>query len=52
MEKLAIDGGNPVSEKEIPIAKPLFIEETVQDIIEVWTPDTRPKNSGVREKIQ
>ncbi len=35
MEKLAIQGGKPVSEKEIPIAKPLFIEETVQDIVEV-----------------
>jgi len=35
LEKLAIQGGKPVSEKEIPIAKPLFIEETVQDIVEV-----------------
>jgi perosamine synthetase len=35
MEKLAIYGGKPVSEKEIPIAKPVFIEETVRDISEV-----------------
>ena len=35
MEKLAIYGGKPVSEKEIPAAKPVFIEKTVQDIAEV-----------------
>ncbi len=35
MEKLAIKGGKPVSEKEIPIAKPIFPEETIHDISEV-----------------
>ena len=35
MEKLAINGGKPVSEKQIPIAKPLFPENTVRDITEV-----------------
>jgi perosamine synthetase len=35
MEKLAIYGGRPVSETRIPIARPFFIEETVQDISQV-----------------
>ena len=35
MEKLAIKGGNPVSEKHIPIAKPIFPENTFRDVIEV-----------------
>jgi dTDP-4-amino-4,6-dideoxygalactose transaminase len=35
MEKLAINGGKPVSEKEIPIAKPIFPEKTIRDISEV-----------------
>jgi dTDP-4-amino-4,6-dideoxygalactose transaminase len=35
MEKLAINGGKPVSEQKIPIAKPLFSEETIHDISEV-----------------
>ena len=35
MEKLAINGGKPVSEKEIPIAKPIFPENTIRDISEV-----------------
>jgi len=35
MSKLAINGGKPVSEKMIPIAKPIFTEETVQEISEV-----------------
>jgi perosamine synthetase len=35
MEKLAINGGKPVSEKEIPIAKPIFPEKTIHDISEV-----------------
>ncbi|MCW4026792.1 MAG: DegT/DnrJ/EryC1/StrS family aminotransferase [Candidatus Bathyarchaeota archaeon] len=35
MEKLAIDGGRPVCEKKIPIAKPVFRKETVSGISEV-----------------
>jgi perosamine synthetase len=35
MEKLAIDGGKPVSEKKIPIAKPIFPKETISSISEV-----------------
>ena len=35
MVKLAIDGGKPVSEKQIPIAKPVFSEEVVGDISDV-----------------
>jgi len=32
MEKLAIDGGKPVSEKKIPIAKPIFSDDTIREI--------------------
>jgi len=35
MEKLAINGGKPVSERRIPIAKPVFSEETLRGIAEV-----------------
>ncbi|MCS7119994.1 MAG: DegT/DnrJ/EryC1/StrS family aminotransferase [Nitrososphaerota archaeon] len=35
MERLAIEGGKPVSERKIPIAKPLFTEETLRRIREV-----------------
>ena len=35
MEKLAINGGKPVSEKMIPIAKPIFSEKTIEDVSEV-----------------
>lgn len=35
MDKLAINGGNPVSKKLIPIAKPIFSEESINDIAEV-----------------
>jgi dTDP-4-amino-4,6-dideoxygalactose transaminase len=35
MDKLAINGGKPVSEKKIPIAKPVFPEETIADIAKV-----------------
>jgi perosamine synthetase len=35
MDKLAINGGKPVSEKKIPIAKPVFPEETITDIAKV-----------------
>ena len=35
MEKLAINGGKPVSERKIPIAKPIFPDETIRDISEV-----------------
>ncbi len=32
MEKLAIHGGTPASEKRIPIAKPVFSEKTIKDV--------------------
>jgi len=35
MEKLAVHGGEPVSEKRIPIAKPVFPEETLHEISKV-----------------
>jgi perosamine synthetase len=35
MEKLAIHGGKPASEKRIPIAKPVFTEKTIKDVAEV-----------------
>jgi perosamine synthetase len=35
MDNLAIKGGKPASEKRIPIAKPVFPEETIADIAEV-----------------
>lgn len=35
MEKLAINGGEPISEKLIPIAKPIFTEKTVREVCEV-----------------
>jgi len=36
MEKLAIHGGKPASEKMIPIAKPVFSEKTIKDVSEVF----------------
>jgi len=35
MEKLAVNGGKPVSEKRIPIAKPVIPDETIGHIAEV-----------------
>jgi len=35
MDRLALKGGKPVSEKKIPIAKPVFTEETIRSISEV-----------------
>lgn len=35
MEKLAIHGGEPTSEKMIPIARPIFSEKTIEDIAAV-----------------
>jgi len=35
MEKLAVHGGKPVSEKRIPIAKPVFPDETLREISKV-----------------
>ena len=35
MEKLAIHGGQPASEKWIPIAKPVFSEKTIKEVAEV-----------------
>jgi perosamine synthetase len=35
MDKLAIEGGKPVSDVPIPIAKPVFSEETSKEVIDV-----------------
>ena len=35
MEQLAIKGGKPVSNKKIPIAKPIFSEKAIRDVAEV-----------------
>jgi len=35
MDKLAINGGKPVSQKMIPIAKPVFSEQTIKEINDV-----------------
>ena len=35
MDKLAINGGPPISERRIAIAKPVFDEKTIQDVEEV-----------------
>jgi len=35
MDKLAVEGGKPVSDVPIPIAKPVFSEETSKEVIEV-----------------
>jgi len=35
MEKLAIDGGAPISERPIPIAKPIFSDKVKEDVVKV-----------------
>jgi dTDP-4-amino-4,6-dideoxygalactose transaminase len=35
MDRLAINGGKPVTEKMIPIARPVFSEKTIEDVSEV-----------------
>ncbi|MGQ9680173.1 MAG: DegT/DnrJ/EryC1/StrS family aminotransferase [Candidatus Bathyarchaeia archaeon] len=35
MEKLAIHGGEPVSKRMIPIAKPVFSEKTIKDVSDI-----------------
>lgn len=35
MRELAILGGSPVSDKLVPIAKPVFLDKEIQDVVEV-----------------
>lgn len=58
MEKLAINGGEPVSESMIPIAKPVFSEKTIDDVSKVLRsgyirqgPKTREFEERFREKV-
>jgi len=58
MEKLAVHGGKPASEKMIPIAKPVFSEKTIKDVSEVLRsgyirqgPKTRELEERFREKV-
>jgi len=58
MEKLAIHGGKPASEKVIPIAKPIFSEKTIREVSEVLGsrhvvqgPRTRELEERFREKV-
>jgi len=58
MEKLAIHGGKPASDKLIPIAKPTFSEQTVKDVSEVLRsgrirqgPKTREFEEKFRERV-
>jgi len=58
MKKLALFGGNPASEKMIPIAKPVFSEKTIKDMSEVLRsgyirqgPKTREFEEKFRKKV-
>ena len=58
MEKLALYGGKPVSEEMIPIAKPVFSEETIRDVSEVLRsgylrqgPRTREFEERFRDRV-
>jgi len=58
MEKLAVHGGKPVSEKWIPIAKPVFSEKIIKDVSELLRtgyirqgPKTKEFEERFREKI-
>lgn len=55
MEKLAIHGGKPASEKRILIAKPVFTEQTIKDVAEVIRSGyirQGPKTSEFEEKFR
>jgi len=55
MEKLAIHGGKPASEKRIPIAKPVFTEKTIKDVAEVLRSGyirQGPKTSELEERFR
>jgi len=58
MEKLAIHGGRPASDRMIPIAKPVFSEKTIKDVSEVIKsgylrqgPKTREFEMRFRERV-
>lgn len=55
MEKLAIYGDKPTSEKRIPIAKPVFTEKTIKDVSEGLRSGNirqEPKTREFEEKFQ
>jgi perosamine synthetase len=55
MEKLAIHGGKPASERRIPIAKPVFTEKTIRDVAEVLRSGyirQGPKTSEFEERFR
>jgi len=58
MEKLALFGGKPASEKMIPVAKPVFSEKTIREVSEVLRsgyirqgPRTTEFEDKFREKV-
>jgi perosamine synthetase len=58
MEKLAIKGGKPASEKMIPIARPVFSEKTIEDVSKVLRsgyirqgPKTKEFEEKFRKKV-
>ena len=58
MEKLAVHGGRPASEKWIPLAKPVFSDETIEDVSEVLRsgyirqgPKTEAFEEGFRKRV-
>ncbi len=55
MEKLALLGGKPISEKLIPIAKPVFSEKTITDVAKVLNSGyirQGPKTKEFEEKFK
>ena len=58
MEKLALFGGKPASEKRIPLSKPVFSDKTIKDVAEVLRsgyvrqgPKTREFEVGFQKKV-
>jgi len=49
MDKLAVEGGKPVSDKLIPIAKPIFSEETMKEVVEVLKSGNLRQGSKTKE---
>ena len=55
MDKLALLGGKPISERLIPISKPVFSEKTITDVAEVLTSGyvrQGPKTKEFEEKFK
>ena len=58
MDKLAIFGGKPTSEKRIPLSKPVFSDKTIKNVAEVLRsgyvhqgPKTREFEVGFQKKV-